>query len=138
MPPFSLPEAVFHNLIEVASTHAAPLHKYLEIRRKYLGLEKYRTYDRFTQLAKSDKTYTYEEARELFFKSIEKFPEDFQKKARDVSSDGYVDVYHQPGKRTGAYSSGGENIHPYILLNLENRRLFFRRRKHPSIHPFEL
>ena len=113
----NIPEAVFHNLIEVASTHAAPLHKYLEIRRKYLGLEKYRTYDRFTQLAKSDKTYTYEEARELFFKSIEKFPEDFQKKARDVSSDGYVDVYHQPGKRTGAYSSGGENIHPYILLN---------------------
>ncbi len=113
----NIPEAVFHNLIEVASTHAAPLHKYLEIRRKYLGLEKYRTYDRFTQLAKSDKTYTYEEARELFFKSIEKFPKDFQKKARDVSSDGYVDVYHQPGKRTGAYSSGGENIHPYILLN---------------------
>lgn len=113
----NIPEAVFHNLIEVASTHAAPLHKYLEIRRKYLGLEKYRTYDRFTQLAKSDKTYTYEEARELFFKSIEKFPEDFQKKAHDVSSDGYVDVYHQPGKRTGAYSSGGENIHPYILLN---------------------
>ena len=113
----NIPEAVFHNLIEVASTHAAPLHKYLEIRRKYLGLEKYRTYDRFTQLAKSDKTYTYEEAKELFFKSIEKFPEDFQKKAHDVSSDGYVDVYHQPGKRTGAYSSGGENIHPYILLN---------------------
>jgi oligoendopeptidase F len=104
-------------LIEVASTHAAPLHKYLEIRRKYLGLEKYRTYDRFTQLVKSDKTYTYEEARELFFKSIEKFPEDFQNKAHDVSSEGYVDVYHQPGKRTGAYSSGGENIHPYILLN---------------------
>ncbi len=113
----NIPEAVFHNLIEVASTHAAPLHKYLEIRRKYLGLEKYRTYDRFTQLAKSDKTYTYEEARELFFKSIEKFPEDFQNKAHDVSSEGYVDVYHQPGKRTGAYSSGGENIHPYILLN---------------------
>ncbi len=113
----NIPEAVFHNLIEVASTHAAPLHKYLEIRRKYLGLEKYRTYDRFTQLVKSDKTYTYEEARELFFKSIEKFPEDFQNKAHDVSSEGYVDVYHQPGKRTGAYSSGGENIHPYILLN---------------------
>ena len=113
----NIPESVFHNLIEVASTNAAPLHKYLELRRKYLGLEKYRTYDRFTQLAKSDKTYTYEEARELFFKSIEKFPADFQNKAHDVSSEGYVDVYHQPGKRTGAYSSGGENIHPYILLN---------------------
>ena len=113
----NIPESVFHNLIEVASTHAEPLHKYLEIRRKYLGLEHHRSYDRFIQLAKSDKKYTYEEARELFFKSIEKFPTDFQNKAHDVSSDGYVDVYHTLGKRTGAYSSGGENIHPYILLN---------------------
>lgn len=113
----NIPESVFHNLIEVASTHAEPLHKYLEIRRKYLGLEKHRSYDRFIQLAKSEKTYTYEEARELFFKSIEKFPEDFKKKAHEVSSEGYVDVYHSLGKRTGAYSSGGEDIHPYILLN---------------------
>ncbi len=113
----NIPESVFHNLIEVASTHAEPLHKYLEIRRKYLGLEKHRSYDRFVKLAHSEKTYTYEEAKELFFKSIEKFPKDFQDKAHEVSADGYVDVYHTLGKRTGAYSSGGENIHPYILLN---------------------
>lgn len=113
----NIPEEVFHNLIEVASTNAAPLHKYLELRRKHLGLDKYHSYDRFIPLAKSEKKYTYEEARELFFKSIEKFPIDFQNKAHDVSSDGYVDVYHSQGKRTGAYSSGGENIHPYILLN---------------------
>ena len=112
-----IPESVFHNLIEAASEHAAPLHKYYEIRRKYLGLDHHRSYDRFIQLAHSDKKYTYEEAKELFFRSIEKFPEDFQKKAREVSSDGYVDVYHRLGKRTGAYSSGGDNIHPYILLN---------------------
>lgn len=112
-----IPEAVFHNLIEVASTNAAPLHKYYEIRRKYLGLEHHRSFDRFVQLAKSEKKYTYQEAREIFFDSIKRFPEDFQKKAHEVSEDGYVDVYHQLGKRTGAYSSGGENIHPFILLN---------------------
>lgn len=112
-----IPESVFYNLIEAASEHAAPLHKYYEIRRKYLGLDHHRSYDRFIQLAHSDKKYTFEEAKELFFRSIEKFPEDFQKKAREVSSDGYVDVYHHLGKRTGAYSSGGDNIHPYILLN---------------------
>lgn len=112
-----IPEEVFHNLIEVASTHAEPLKKYYEVRRKALGLEKHRSYDRFIPLAKSDKKYTFEEARELFFRSIEKFPSDFQAKAHDVSSDGYVDVYHHPGKRTGAYSTGDANIHPFILLN---------------------
>lgn len=113
----NIPESVFHNLIEVASSHAKPLHKYLEIRRKYLGLEHHRSYDRFLSLAKSEKKYTYEEAKELFYKSIERFPADFQNKAHDVTSDGYVDVYHTLGKRTGAYSNGGENMHPYILLN---------------------
>ena len=114
-----IPESVFHNLIEVASSESEPLKKYYEIKRKYLGLEKFRSYDRFVQLAKSDKKYTYPEAQKLFWESIEAFPADFQEKAHEVSKEGYVDVYHQPGKRSGAYSNGGENIHPYILLNFE-------------------
>jgi oligoendopeptidase F len=114
-----IPESVFLSLIKEAKEGSAPLKKYYEVRRKYLGLEKHRSYDRFIQLAKSDKKYTYDEARELFFSSIKDFPEDFQKKAHEVSSEGYVDVYPHPGKRTGAYSNGGEGIHPYILLNFE-------------------
>lgn len=113
----NISEEVFHNLVEVASSETEPLHRYYEIRRKYLGLEKHRSYDRFVQLAKSEKKYTYEEAKNLFYDSIKDFPADFVSKAHDVTSDGYVDVYNNPGKRTGAYSSGGENIHPFILLN---------------------
>ncbi|MBP5217109.1 MAG: oligoendopeptidase F [Bacilli bacterium] len=114
-----IPESVFLNLIEVASTQSAPLKKYLQIKRKYLGLDKIHSYDRFVQLAKSEKKYTYPEAQKLFWESIAQFPADFQEKAHEVSKDGYVDVYHAPGKRSGAYSNGGENIHPYILLNFE-------------------
>ena len=112
-----IPEDVFYNLIDVASTNNDGLKKYLNLRKKYLKLDKYHTYDRFLKLAHSEKKYTYEEGKELFFKSIEKFPEDFKNKAREVTKDGYVDVYHSLGKRTGAYSSGGENVHPFILLN---------------------
>lgn len=115
----NIPLSVFHNLIEVASTDNASLKKYYELRRKYLGLEKHRSYDRFLQLAKSEKKYTYEEAKELFYDSIKGFSEDYQKKAHEVTKDGYVDVYPHAGKRTGAYSTGGANIHPYILLNFE-------------------
>lgn len=113
----NIDERVFHNLVEVASSENEALHRYYEIRRKYLGLDHHRSYDRFVQLAKSEKKYTYEEAQQLFFDSIENFPEDFKEKAREVSKPGFVDVYNNPGKRTGAYSTGGENIHPYILLN---------------------
>ncbi len=113
----NIDEKVFHSLVEVASTENEALHRYYELRRKYLGLEKHRSYDRFVELAKSEKTYTFDEAKELFFDSIKAFPEDFRKKAHEVTSDGYVDVYNTPGKRTGAYSSGGSGIHPFILLN---------------------
>ncbi len=113
----AIPESVFMNLVEVASTHAEPLHRYYKIRAKALGLEKHRSYDRFMPLAKSDKYYTYEEAKNLFFASISSFPQDFQDKAHEVLKPGYVDVYPSSGKRSGAYSNGGSGVHPYILLN---------------------
>lgn len=113
----NIPCDVFHTLVRVASTHAAPLQKYIELRRKALGLEKHRSYDRFLHLAESETHYTYEEAKQLFYDSIKGFPEDFQAKAREVTKDGYVDVYPAEGKRSGAYSNGGYDLHPFILLN---------------------
>ena len=115
----AIPENVFLNLIAVASSDegTAPLKKYYEIKRKCLGLEKFRSYDRFIHLAESHKKYTFEEAQQVFFDSIKNFPEDFQEKAREVNKPGYVDVYPGEGKRSGAYSNGGAGFHPYILLN---------------------
>ena len=117
----NIPESVFHNLIEVASTRNEDVKRYNALRKKYLGLEKYHTYDRFLELARSDKKYTYEEARDIFYKSIEWYPEDYQKKAKEATKEGYVDVNIKSAKRGGAYSTGGSNIHPFILLNFDGR-----------------
>ena len=116
----NIPTEVFTNLIEVAGTKNKSLKKYIKLRKKALGLKQYHTYDRFLELAHSNKKYTYEEAKELFFKSIEKFPQDFQDKAHEVLKDGFVDVLEKEGKRTGAYSSSVVNLHPFILLNFDN------------------
>ena len=112
-----IPEEVFKNLIEVVSSNTAPLKKYYELRRKALGLKKHRSYDRFLQLASTSKKYSYEEGKELFFDSIKDLPLDFQNKAHEVLKDGFVDVEAKKGKRTGAYSNGGYDFHPFILLN---------------------
>lgn len=114
-----IPTEVYRNLMEAASQNAAPLHRYYEIRRQYLGLEKHRSYDRFIQLAKSERKFGYEEAKALFYESVKGFPSDFQAKAHEATKDGYVDVYPHLGKRTGAYSTGGMGVHPYILLNFD-------------------
>ena len=116
----NIPTSVYKTLVEVTSTHTEPLKKYYELRRKYFKLDKHRSYDRFLQMSSSSKEYTYDEAKELFFKSIAKFDDDFVMKAHEVLKEGYVDVYETEGKRSGAYSSGGNGIHPFILLNYDN------------------
>ncbi len=113
----NIPLDVFKNLVDVASNNAAPLHKYYQIRAKYLGLKKHRSFDRFVPLARSEKKYSYEDALKLFYESIKGYSEDYQKKAHEVTKEGYVDVYPILGKRSGAYSTGGNGVHPYILLN---------------------
>lgn len=116
----NIPTSVYKNLVSVASRQNKSLKKYFKLRKQYLGLKRHYTYDRFLELAHSDKEYTYEDAKKIFFESIKKFPEDFQEYAREALKDGFVDVYEQEGKRTGAYSSGVTNSHPYILLNYSN------------------
>ena len=116
----NIPTSVFLNLIKVAGNNNASLKRYLKLKAKHLGLSKYHTYDRFMQLAKSDKKYSYEEAKELFFESVKCFPEDFQEKAHEVLKEGFVDVNEKPGKRSGAYSSSQPGLHPFILLNYDN------------------
>ncbi len=118
--PNRIPLEVFKTLIKVVNEHTYVLKRYYEIRRKFFHLEKHRTYDRFLEMAKSEKKYTYQEAKDLFFKSIEKFGGDFENKAHEVLKDGYVDVYESLGKVSGAYSSGGNGIHPFILLNFNS------------------
>lgn len=116
----NIPTSVYTNLVDVASNNNESLKKYIKLRKKYLNLSEHYSYDRFLQLAYSDKKYSYDEAKELFFASIESCPDDFKEKAREVLRDGFVDVYESDGKRSGAYSSSQANLHPYILLNYSN------------------
>ncbi len=113
----NIPTSVFHNLKDVAYENTAPIKRYIAIRKKHLGLEKYHTYDRFLKLVKDDTKYSYETARTLFFEAIKHMDPEFVSRQHDALKDGFVDAYPQDGKRTGAYSSGFYGFHPYILLN---------------------
>ena len=113
----NIPTSVYFNLVKVAGSKNKALKKYLKLRKKALGLKAHRTYDRFMELASSSKKYTYEDAKKLFFASIGNCPKDFQDKAHEALKEGFVDVYEQEGKASGAYSSGQVDLHPYILLN---------------------
>lgn len=116
----NIPTSVYYNLVDVASNNTESLKKYIKLRQKHLGLEEYHTYDRFIPLAKTDDEYTYDRAKEIYFASISHLPQKFQDFAKETLRDGFVDVYPSEGKRTGAYSSGVIDLHPFILLNYNN------------------
>lgn len=113
----NIPTAVYHNLMDVANENTAQIKRYINLRKKYLGLDTYHTYDRFLKLAKDDTKYSFETARNLFFEAIAHLDPDFVKHQKEAVRDGFVDAYPQDGKRTGAYSSGFYGHHPFILLN---------------------
>lgn len=113
----NIPVSVFMNLKDVAYENVGPIKRYIKLRQKYLGLDKYRTYDRFLKLAESNTKYPYEQARQMFFEALEGLDPEFVKNECRALEDGYVDVSPKDGKRTGAYSSGFYGWHPFILLN---------------------
>lgn len=113
----NIPTSVFHNLKDTAYENTHTLKRYIEIRKKALGMDEYFTYDRFLPLAKSGKKYPYDEAKALFLESIKNFPKEFVDNQKDAIKDGFVDAKPQDGKRSGAYSSGMYGHHPFILLN---------------------
>ncbi len=116
----NIPTDVYKNLVAVASENTAPIKRYYKMRAEYLGLEKHHTYDRFMSLAEGSTKFSYEEGVDLFYKSVAHLGDEFNEKAKSALEDGYVDVYEQEGKQTGAYSWGALNEHPYILLNYDD------------------
>ncbi len=116
----NIPLEVYYNLVDVAKSNTAPIKRYYKMRKDYLGLDKHHTYDRFMNLESGNTKFTFEQGKDMFFKSIGKYSQEFQAMAHSALEDGYVDVYEKEGKQTGAYSWGALNEHPYILLNFDD------------------
>lgn len=113
----NIPNSVYLSLIETVRNNTAPLKEYYQLRKKYFNLPELHSYDRFLDFAKTDKQYSYEEARGLFFESVKRIGGEFEEYAHEVLAEGRVDVNPRDGKRTGAYSTGYYQEGPFILLN---------------------
>lgn len=115
--PNNIPVKVYENLINSAKENSGPLKKYVEFRKKQLGLNSYHYYDNQIKLADYTREFSYEEAKEIVLKSVEPLGEDYTKNLEKAVGEGWLDVYETPNKRSGAYSLNIYDVHPYMLLN---------------------
>jgi len=93
------------------------MRRYHRLRKKVLGLETYHTYDVWISLVEIDRKYPYEDVLEWLPTSVAPLGAEYQRHMRDVLDGQCIDVYENPGKRSGAYSAPVYGARPYMLLN---------------------
>lgn len=109
---------VYNNLIDTVSDNLDPLHQYMELKKEMLNLDELHIYDTYTPLIKEiDLKFKYQETKEIIKKAVRPLGEDYIQTVEQGFNSGWIDVYENKGKRSGAYSSGCYGVHPYILMN---------------------
>lgn len=110
---------VYTNLLEGVKERLSSLHKYIAHRKKVLGVDKLYAYDLQVPLSQEmTKRYSYSEAEKLVLDSLTPLGENYIKIAQSgLQKQRWVDRYENKNKRSGAYSSGCFDSHPYILMN---------------------
>jgi oligoendopeptidase F len=113
----NIPTTVVENLIETTRAGTEPLRRYHRLRRRILGVPSYHVYDFSIPLVTFDKKYEYSDVLDRIVTSVATLGPDYQTRMRQGFSGGWIDVYENEGKRSGAYSAPVYGTHPYMLLN---------------------
>lgn len=118
--PTEVPVSVYQGLIDAVHKNVSTLHRYMELRRRVLGLDALRYWDLYVPLTKEDdRRYSFDEACDLMLRALAPLGEDYLGVVRRAIDERWYDVYETPGKASGAYSSGGRGLTPLILLNYQ-------------------
>jgi len=116
--PDNIPVSVYENLIATIHSNLPKLNRYMEIRRKRLGIDKVHLYDTFLPLIEGESPKIgFDDAVKTIIKGLEPLDQEYLDPMAQAFQSRWIDVYETLGKRSGAYSMGVYASHPYILLN---------------------
>ena len=112
------PLEVYDRLIEAVHGGLPTMRRYLELRRRILGLDQLTMCDLYCPIVEGvDMKIPYEEAKKLVRDACKPLGKGYQELLDRAYSERWIDVYETRGKTTGAYSCGVYGAHPYVLLN---------------------
>lgn len=114
-----VPATIYNNLIESVNKNMQVIYDYYALKKKVLGVDELHMYDIYAPLVgEIDEEYTYEQAVETVLDTVKILGDDYASVLEDgIKNRGWIDVFPTENKKGGAYSSGGGEIQPYILLN---------------------
>ena len=118
----NVPVEVYDRLIESVHGHMDLMYRYMDIRKKILGLDELRFYDLYTPLVPEYKLEVpYEQAKDTLVQALQPLGPDYLAQMQKGFGAGWIDVYENEGKTSGAYSWGAYDTNPYILMNYDNK-----------------
>jgi oligoendopeptidase F len=113
----NIPTTVVETLVEEAKAGTEPLRRYHRLRREVLGVRSYHMYDSAIPLVDFDEKYPYDDVLEWLPASVVPLGGSYTRQMRDILAGQCIDVYENPGKRSGAYSAPVYGCPPFMLLN---------------------
>ncbi len=113
------PEVVEALRNAVVAAYPKLSHRYYELKRKWLGLDKMQVWDRNAPLPmEDDRIVPWDEARETVLSAYADFAPEMAKIALPFFEQGWIDAGVKPGKAPGAFAHPTvTEVHPYVMLN---------------------
>ena len=116
-----VPASLYDGLIRRIHRHLPTMYDYIETRKTLLGLDDIAMYDIYAPLVhETGKKYSYEKAMALTIDSLSVMGDQYVSLLCRARDEGWIDVFENDGKTSGAYSWGAYGSHPYVLLNHRN------------------
>ncbi len=112
-----VPTDVYDNLIETVRANLGEMHRYLELRKRILGVEELHMYDIYVPLAYAPWEVSYPEAVEMVKEGVAVLGDSYGEILAKGLESGWIDIYERKGKTGGAYCDSIYGLHPFLLLN---------------------
>ncbi|MGL5330228.1 MAG: oligoendopeptidase F [Peptostreptococcaceae bacterium] len=112
---------VYEGLIDTVSNNTKSLHKYTDLRKKVLKLDKVHYYDTFVPIVEPvDSNIGYDKAQSMVYSAMGPLGEEYADVIYKAFNEKWIDVYSNENKVSGGYCLSVYDNHPYVLLNYNN------------------
>ena len=117
-----VPVAVYDSLISAVRSRLPVLHRYYALRQRVFNLPDLHVYDTYAPLVSTVQSdVSFDEAIEMVLQSLKPLGSPYTETlAKGLRDQRWCDRYENKGKRSGAFSSGTYEGHPYILMNYKS------------------
>ena len=114
----NIPTSVYMKAIDEIEKGLPELHRFVAMKKKILGIDEMHLYDLNAPSEAAPKTdFDFSDGVEIVLKALEPMGSEYTAKFREGIENRWIDRYPRKGKASGAYSSGGYDTMPFVLMN---------------------